>query len=143
MGQCWGRKRIILTSKMIFRTCRVLPTISAFFGFLDRKIFEGLSIEALCVKKQSGRAPRLSKENKEAINAVLEEDAPKKYGYNVWDGPSLSDYIAREYGVSLSVRQCQRMFHEPGFSLIRPQIFPSKGRDSLNEDREAFKKKTE
>ncbi len=88
--------------------------------------------EALRVKKQSGRAARLSKENKEAIKAVLEEDDPKKYGYNVWDGPSLSDYIARQYGVNLSVRQCQRMFHELGFSLIRPQIFPSKGRDSLN-----------
>ncbi len=105
------------------------------------KTADELGFAALRVKKQSGRSPRLSKENRKAIKAVLEEDDPKKYGYNVWDGPSLSDYIAREYGVNLGVRQCQRMFHKLGFSLIRPQIFPAKGKESLKEEREAFKKK--
>ncbi len=34
----------LVSSKMVFRTRRVLPTIFLFFGFLDRIIFEGLSI---------------------------------------------------------------------------------------------------
>ena len=95
--------------------------------------------DALRVKKQPGRPTRLSEGNIRDIKAVLEEDDPKKYGYNVWDGPSLSAYIAREYGVNLCVRQCQRMFHSLGFSLIRPQTFPSKNKD-LEEERESFKK---
>ena len=39
---------------------------------------------------------------------------------------SLSDFIFRKYEVKLGVRQCQRLFHQLGFSQIRPQAFPSK-----------------
>ena len=70
------------------------------------------------------------------IRTVLEEDAPKKYGYNVWDGPSLSAYIKKTYAVKLSVRQCQRLFHTLGFSLVRPQTFPSKGEHNEAERKE-------
>ncbi len=113
-------------------------TITLWVKTADEKGFE-----ALRGKKQPGRPTRLSAENIAAIKAVLEEDAPKKYGYNAWDGPSLSAYIAREYGVSLGVRQCQRMFQQLGFSLIRPQTFPSKSSDSLKEEWEAQKKSAE
>ncbi len=81
-------------------------TITLWVKTADEKGFD-----ALRVRKQHGRPTRLSEENMAAIKAVLEEDDPKKYGYNVWDGPSLSDFIAKQYGVSLGVRQCQRMFH--------------------------------
>ena len=70
----------------------------------------------------------------------FEEDNPKKYGFNVWDGPALSAYISREYGVFLCVRQCQRMFHSLGFSLVRPQTFPSKTKKGLEEERKKKKK---
>ena len=69
----------------------------------------------------------MTKEQMVEIRTVLEEDNPKKYGHNVWDGPSLSAYIGETYAVKLCVRQCQRLFHSLGFSLVRPQTFPSKG----------------
>ena len=59
--------------------------------------------------------------------------------YTVWDGPALSDYIQKTYGINLGVRQCQRLFHELGFSQIRPQTFPSKGKED-DSRRDAFKK---
>lgn len=43
------------------------------------------------------------------------------------------------YVIDLSVRQCQRLFHELGFSRIRPQTYPSLG-ESNEEERKAFKK---
>lgn len=93
---------------------------------------------ALRTRKQPGRTPSLSDEQKESIKDALQKD-PHLYGYNVWDGPSLSDYIMREFSVSLQVRQCQRLLHGLGFSLIRPQTFPSKGQED-SPGRVEFKK---
>ena len=84
------------------------------------KIADEQGFEALKTKKPTGRPSKLTKEQKAEIRAILEEDDPKKYGCNVWDGPSL-------YAVKLSVRQCQRLLHSLGFSLVRPKTFPSKG----------------
>ena len=81
----------------------------------------------------------MTEEQKKEICSVLEEDDPKKYGYNVWDGPSLSAYIEKTYAVELSVRQCQRLFHSLGFSLVRPQTFPSKGEQN-EQERTEYKK---
>ena len=104
------------------------------------KTVDEKGFDALRTKKQTGRPAKLSSESIASIKAVLDDDDPKKYGYNVWDGPSLSAYILKEYGVSLCVRQCQRLFHNLGFSLVRPQTFPSKNKEGLKEEREAFKK---
>jgi transposase len=94
---------------------------------------------ALKVKKQSGRPMKLSPEQLSRIKGVIEEDNPHKYGYRVWDGPGLSDYIKKTYSVSLGIRQCQRMFHNLGFSLVRPQTLPGKDEENTRE-REDFKK---
>ena len=91
------------------------------------KIADEQGFEALKPKKPSGRPAKLTKEQLAELRTVLEEDDPKKYGHNVWEGPSLSAYIEDTYAVKLSVRQCQRLFHTLGFSLVRPQTFPSKG----------------
>ena len=103
------------------------------------KIADEQGFEALKVKKQTGRKPKLTEEQKDQIRAILEEDAPKKYGHNVWDGPSLSAYIEKTYAVKLSIRQCQRLFHSLGFSLVRPQAFPSKGEQNEQERTEYIK----
>ena len=95
--------------------------------------------EALKAKKPTGRPPKLTKWQKAEIRAVLEEDDPKKYGQNVWDGPSLSAYIKKTYAVKLSIRQCQRLLHSLGFSLVRPQTFPSKGEEN-EQERTEYKK---
>ena len=94
---------------------------------------------ALKAKKPTGRPAKLTKEQKAEIRAVLEEDDPKKYGQNVWDGPSLSAYIEKTYAIKLCVRQCQRLLHNLGFSLVRPQTFPSKGEQN-EQERTEYKK---
>ncbi len=94
--------------------------------------------ESLRPKKQPGRPPRLSDVQKENIKDDIATD-PSQFGYNVWDGNTLSDHIGKTYGVTLKTRQCERLFHELGFSLIRPQTFPAKGEQD-SEAREAFKK---
>ena len=91
------------------------------------KIADEQGFAALKPKKPTGKPPKLTKEQMAEIRTVIEEDDPKKNGHNVWDGPSLSAYIGDTYAVKLSVRQCQRLFHSLGFSLVRPQTFPSKG----------------
>ena len=102
------------------------------------KAVDERGFEALRVKKQTGRLFRLSPAQNEEIKVAILSD-PSDAGYNVWDGPSLSDYILNTYGVTLGVRQCQRLFHELGFSQIRPQAFPSKDHEE-DPRREEFKK---
>jgi len=97
--------------------------------------------EALRPKSRPGKAPRLTEEQYAQIKETLTHE-PEKFGYQVWDGKSLSDYIQKTYSVTLGVRQCQRIFHKLGFSRIRPQIFPALGEED-SEEREAFKKKVE
>jgi transposase len=94
--------------------------------------------EALVAVKQAGRPNKLNDEQINEIKAALKTD-PAESGYNVWDGPALSDYIKTKYGIDYGVRACQILMHKMGFSLIRPQTYPSLGNPD-NETREAFKK---
>lgn len=108
-------------------------TLSSWMKAVDEGGFE-----VLRPKKQPGRPFKLSEAQKEEIKvAILSE--PEAFGYNVWDGPSLSHYINKAYGISLGVRQCQRLFHQLGFSQIRPQAFPSRGHED-DPCRDEFKK---
>lgn len=95
--------------------------------------------EALRPKQRPGKAARLSEEQYAQIKETLTH-APEEYGYLVWDGKALSEYIQKTFGITLGVRQCQRIFHKLGFSRIRPQTFPALGEED-SEEREAFKKK--
>lgn len=108
-------------------------TLNSWMKSVDEKGFESLR-----PKKQPGRPNKLTKAQKEEIKVAILLP-PEDSGYTVWDGPSLSDYINRTYGVSLGVRQCQRLFHQLGFSQIRPQAFPSKGQED-DPQRDMFKK---
>ena len=54
------------------------------------KIADEQGFEELKTKKPTGSPSKLTREQKAEIRAILEEDDPKKYGHNVWDGPSLS-----------------------------------------------------
>lgn len=94
--------------------------------------------DALRLRQRSGRPPKLSAEQLATIDSVLQSD-PINLGFKVWDGPSLSSYINNAFGVQISVRQCQRLFHDLGYSHIRPQPYPSKGYED-SEEREEFKK---
>lgn len=108
-------------------------TLTSWMKTVDEKGFE-----ALRPKKNPGRPVKLSQPQKEEIKVAINSD-PNEAGYCVWDGPALSDYIHKTYGVDLCVRQCQRLFHELDFSLIRPQTYPSKDHEE-DPRREEFKK---
>jgi len=42
-------------------------------------------------------------------------------GSNLWDGKTLAAWIERKYGISLGVRQGQRLFRQLGFRLRKPR----------------------
>lgn len=88
------------------------------------KTVDEKGFDALRPKEHKGRPSKLTDEQYKEIDSVLQSD-PKEYGYKNWDGPSLAEFISRKYKVTLSVRQCQRMFHNLGSSHIRPQPFKS------------------
>lgn len=118
----------------LFECCgKARRTLSDLIKAVDEHGFE-----ALRTKKHSGRPERLTTEQKADVKVSI-ASAPSEFGYNVWDGSALSHYIGQKYGISLGIRQYQRLFHELGFSLIRPQPFPSKG-DEDTAAREDFKK---
>ena len=108
-------------------------TVSDWVKTVDEKGFE-----ALKSVKPSGRPSKLTAEQKSEIDQTLQKE-PSEFGYKVWDGPTLSAYIKKTYGIDLCTRQCQRLFHELGYSKIRPQVFPSKGYEDT-EARNEFKK---
>lgn len=104
------------------------------------KIVDEQGFEALRIKKYPGRAPKLNAQQFEEIKQTILEDRPEDHGYHVWDGPCLSDYIKKKYEITYTVRHCQRLLHSLGFSLVRPQTYPSKGEEN-EVAREDFKKK--
>ena len=80
--------------------------------------------ETLRTKRQTGRPRKLTDQQREEIKICIKE-GPEKSGYIVWGGPSLSEHIKSRYGIDYGVRACQILMHAMGFSLIRPQIYPS------------------
>ena len=94
--------------------------------------------DALRAKKQPGKPSKLS-ENQVAIVKEAVMGNPGDHGLKVWDGPSLSKYIKDTFDIDLGVRACQKLLHKMGFSLIRPQMYPSLGNPD-NKARDAFKK---
>ena len=102
------------------------------------KTADEVGFEALRTKSRPGRPKKLTGDQYDEIDVALQND-PKEYGYKVWDGPSLSNHIKKQFNIGLSVRQCQRLLHALGYSHIRPQTYPSKGYEDT-EGREDYKK---
>ena len=126
----------------------VSPTVAApWFGMTRRtlagwvKKVDDCGFEALADKPRPGAKPRLDAEQLGLLDAAIKEP-PSAYGFKVWDGGSLSAFIKQEFAVSLGKRQCQRLFHELGYSRIRPQTFPSKGYEQSDERNEFQKKRS-
>ena len=96
--------------------------------------------DALVAVKQKGRPNLLTDDQISEIKQAVNDD-PETHGYHVWDGPALSDFIKSKYNVDYGVRASQKLLHKMGFSLIRPQTYPSL-ENSDDETREDFKKTT-
>jgi len=56
------------------------------------------------------------------VEAALRQ-SPLEQGLstNLWDGKTLSTWIAQQFGVELGVRQCQYLFRQLGFRLRKPR----------------------
>lgn len=89
---------------------------------------------------RTGRPGRLSATDLQKLQNDLRR-SPRGLGYsqNLWDGVLLSHHLEKEYSTSLSVRQCQRLFHKLGFSLQRPRRQAAEANSELQD---AFKKNT-
>jgi transposase len=83
----------------------------------DRNGFGGLS-----EGDRPGRPSRLSASEREQVEKAL-RGRPSDVGLpaQLWDGPLLSAFLKQELGVSLRVRQCQRLFRQFGFRLRKPR----------------------
>ena len=65
---------------------------------------------------------RLSKAERARVEAALRK-SPLDFGLpaQLWDGPLLSTFLKQHLGVTLRVRQCQRLFRQFGFRLRKPR----------------------
>lgn len=104
--------------------------------WVQRLISKGL--DGLQEGFHPGRPTRLSSQNLVKLRKDISR-SPRELGYdqNLWDGLLLSHHLSQKYSISLSIRQCQRLFHKLGFSLQRPRRKASEA-DALQQ--EAFKK---
>mgnify|MGYP001769034654 CR=1 FL=1 len=108
-------------------------TVADFLGHSVKTIenwvnrFNEEGFQALRDEQRTGRPPSLSDQQLKEIKQILRKD-PIALGYeqNMWDGKLLSYHMNKKYGISLSVRQCQRLFHKLDFRQIKPRPISSK-----------------
>jgi len=104
------------------------PQVAQMLGDSPRTVthwvrrFGSDGLGGLIEAERPGRPSRLSAKQYDHIEKVL-RGTPTKVGIraNLWDGPTLSDYLQTKFGVQLKVRQCQRMFRQMGFRLRKPR----------------------
>lgn len=74
------------------------------------------------------------------INVALRQ-TPRDAGLsqNLWDGKALSAWVEREYGISLGVRQCQRLFRRLEFRLRKPRPMIGKGDPAVQQHKKNSK----
>lgn len=84
--------------------------------------FEEEGLAGLAEGDRPGRPRRLSPEQLQKISAALRGN-PMDYrlGVNLWDGKTLSEFIAKEWKITLGVRQSQRLFRQLGFRIRKPR----------------------
>ena len=90
---------------------------------VDKEGFASLTFRR---KPGSGKRSVLTDEQKERVAYLLDENKPQLYGYDVWNGITMSAYVLLEFDVKLSVRSCQYLFHKLGFSHIRGGRYPKR-----------------
>ena len=104
------------------------PKVAELLGDSPRSVvnwiqnFGASGLGGLSEGERSGRPGRLSGRQLSRVEAAL-RSPPTEVGLatTMWDGPTLSEYLRREHGVQLKVRQCQRLFRQLGFRLRKPR----------------------
>jgi len=94
--------------------------------------FEAEGFGSLEDARRPGRPSRLKPEQMARIETALRQ-SPEQYGLaaHLWDGPALSEFARQELGVTLKVRQCQRLFRQLGFRLRKPRPLVAKADGAL------------
>jgi|SRR5208283_356721 len=84
--------------------------------------FEEEGFGGLAESDRPGRPPRLNPGQLKIIDMAL-RGSPMDIGLgaNLWDGKTLSEFIAKEWNIDLGVRQSQRLFRQLGFRLRKPR----------------------
>jgi len=104
------------------------PQVSDLLGDSPRTVvnwvqrFESAGLAGLSEGERPGRPSRLDAKQLAQVEAAL-RSSPTQFGLptQMWDGPTLSEFVGRQLGVSLKVRQCQRLFRQLGFRLRKPR----------------------
>lgn len=78
-------------------------------------------VSGLEEKQRCGRPARMDEDIQRLLEQALMKD-PREVGLSRsrWDGVSVAEYLQREHGIHLKVRQAQRWIRKLGFSLRRP-----------------------
>ena len=110
------------------------PAVARLLGDAPRSVeywvrrFEQKGLAGLREGERTGRPRRLNKQQLAEIKAAVRQ-MPREVGLsgNLWDGKTLAVWIEQQYGITLGVRQCQRLFRQLGFRLRkpRPRIAPA------------------
>jgi transposase len=84
--------------------------------------FNAKGFAGLTEGERPGRPRRITEIQWEELEQAL-RCSPRTagYGQNLWDGKLLSHHLRVTYGVSLGVRQCQRLFRQMGFRRRKPR----------------------
>jgi transposase len=104
------------------------PQVARLLGDSPRTVvnwvqrFEMQGFAGLAEGERTGRPSRLSEEQLSKVEAALRGN-PNQFGLptQLWDGPTLSEFLRRQFSVKLKVRQCQRLFRQLGFRLRKPR----------------------
>jgi transposase len=85
-------------------------------------MYNRAGIEGLKIKKQPGRPPRLNNSQMEDLKKeILKSPREFRYDFSNWDGRKVQMHIKMRFGVTLGIRQVERILHKLGFSLQRPR----------------------
>lgn len=102
--------------------------VAALFGEDRRTVqrwvtrFETHGLDGMREGERSGRPATLDAKQWAALGRDLRRD-PETFGHSghLWDGKLLATHLRLRYGVTLGVRQCQRIFGQMGFRLRKPR----------------------
>jgi transposase len=94
--------------------------------------FNAGGCDALREGHHTGRRGRLGASEWNETRAALRRN-PREFGYaqNLWDGKLLAHHLRLNHGITLGVRQCQRMFHAMELRLRKPRAEIAKGDPEL------------
>ena len=84
--------------------------------------FEQEGLAGLVDGERPGRPTRLNEKQLVELAKALRK-SPEDFSLTgrIWDGKTLSAWVEQHFGITLGVRQCQRLFRSLGFRLRKPR----------------------